>query len=348
MCRLKAATLTLTFLVSVLVGSVAFAQRRSGANTTVPKEIQVRVSLTDERHIGAQIEVDLLNEQSATVAQAFTDNEGRATFQVSGGGIYRARASGSSIETTVSDAINVQTTDRTAMIWMHVQLKAGGEADNAGSSGITTANDLKVPSDARKLFTKGSEALQHHDYQKAADLFQKAITTYPQYDAAYDNLGVAYMQLKQTDKARAAFEHAVQLNDKNADADRNYGRLLLANKEYPQAVDVLKKSLMVDPQNPSALLMVSIAQFQTHDFDGALQSALKVHQGPHEGYALAHFVAGRSYEVKHEYAQATAEYETYVKEDPKGSQVEQARSALAHMTASSSGATTTPSGASPQ
>ena len=347
MCRLKSASLTLTFLVSVLLGSDAFAQRRSGAIANTPKEIQVRVSLTDERHVGAQIEVDLLNEQSSTVSQAFTDGEGRATFQVSGGGIYRARASGTSIETTVSDAINVQPTDRTAMIWMHVQLKAGAEADNGGSSGIITANDLKVPSDARKSFNKGSEALQHHDYQKAADLFQKAINTYPQYDAAYDNLGVAYVQLKQSDKAREAFEHAVQLNDKNADADRNYGRILLANKEYPQAVDVLKKSLMVDPQNPSALLMVSVAQFQTHDFDGALQSALKVHQVPHQGYALAHFVAGRSYEVKHEYPQATAEYETYLKEDPKGSQVEQARNALTRMTASSSGATT-PSSASPQ
>ena len=346
MCRLKAAFLTLTLLVSVFTGSVAFAQRRSGANTNTPKEIQVRVSLTDEQHVGAQIEVDLLNQQSITVAQAFTDSEGRATFQVSGGGIYRARASGNSIETTVSEAINVQPNDLSAMIWMHVQPKAGAEADNAGNSGMTTANELKVPPDARKSFNKGLDALQHHDYQKAADLFQKAVTTYPQYDAAYDNLGVAYMQLKQTEKAREAFERAVKLNDKNADADRNYGRILLANKEYAQAVDVLKKSLMVDPQNPSALLMVSIAQFQTHDFDGALQSALKVHQLPHEGYALAHYVAGRSYEVKHEYAQATTEYETYVKEDPKGSQVEQARDALAHMTASSSGATT--SGASPQ
>lgn len=348
MCRLKAASLTLALLVSLLVGSVAFAQRRSGAITNTPKEIQVRVSLTDERHVGAQIEVDLLNEQSITVSQAFTDNEGRAAFQVSGGGIYRARASGNSIETAVSDAIDVQPTDRTATIWMHVQLKAGAEADNAGSLSITTANDLKIPSNARKSFNKGAEALQHHDYQKAAELFQKAITTYPQYDSAYDDLGVAYMQLKQTDKAREAFERAVRLNDKNADADRNYGRLLLANKEYPQAADVLKKSLMVEPQNPSALLMVSIAQFQSHDFDGALQSALKVHQVPHEGYALAHFVAGRSYEVKHEYAQATAQYETYLKEDPKGSQVEQARNALAHMTASSSTTTTAPSGASPQ
>ena len=36
----------------------------------------------------------------------------------------------------------------------------------------------------------------------------------------------ALMNLGRTDEARAAFEHAVQLNDKNPDADRNYSRLL--------------------------------------------------------------------------------------------------------------------------
>lgn len=347
MWRLKFASLALTFLVSVLGGSLAFAQKRSGPIINTPTEIQVRVTFTDERHVSQQIEVDLLNEQSMTLFQAFTDSEGRVSFQVSGGGIYRVRASGDGIETTVSDAVSIMPTDRSTMVWLQVQRKAGAEVDNGNNSVMTTANDLKVPSDARKSFHKGFEALQRHDYQKAADLFQKAITAYPQYDAAYDNLGVAYMHLKQTDKAREAFARAVQLNDKNAEANRNYGRVLLANKEYPQAVDVLKKSLMVEPQNPSTLLMVSIAQFQTHDFDGALQSALKVHQLPHQGYAMAHYVAGRTYEVKHEYPQATAEYETYLKEDPKGSQVEQVRNALARMTASNSSATAPPS-ASPQ
>ena len=346
MRRLKSFSLTLTLLASVLVGSTAFAQRRGGTSIPSSTEIQVRVSYTDERHVGEQIEVDLLNEQSITVGQTFTDSEGHATFQITGGGVFRVRASGQDIETTVSDAVSIEPSDRSSMIWLHVQQKPGVTVDNGTNSGVTAANDLKVPSEARKSFAKGMEAFQHHDYQKAVDLLQKATTAYPQYDVAYNNLGVAYMQLKQLDQARQAFQRAVALNDKNADADRNYGRLLIASKEYPQAVEVLEKSLMVDPQNPSALMLVSIAQFQIHDFDGALQSALKVHQVPHQGYALAHYVAGRAYEVKHEYPQAAAEYEAYLKEDPKGSQAQQVRSALTRMTASSRA--TTQSGASPQ
>jgi len=180
---------------------------------------------------------------------------------------------------------------------------------------------------------KGMEALYRHDFPKAAELFEKATVAYPQYDAAYDNLGVTYMQLGQPDKAREAFERAVQLNDKNADADRNYARLLMTNREYPRALNLLNQSLIVDPQNPSALALVSIVQLETGDIDGALRSALKVHQLQHEGYAVAHYVAGRAYEVKQQFQNATSEYETYLRESPDGPEGKQVRNALARVTA---------------
>jgi tetratricopeptide (TPR) repeat protein len=317
----------------MLLGTVALAQRR-GTMSQSSTEIQVHVSYTDERPVGRQIQVDLLNEQSIPIQQTFTDSEGRATFTIMGGGVYRVRASGQAIETATSDPMNIEPSDHTAIAWVHVQAKPGTAGDNNVSYNIADAHELKVPSNARKCFMKGLDAFQHHDYQKASDLFEKATAAYPQYDAAYDNLGVVYMQLKQPDKAREAFARAVELNDKNADADRNYARLLIAAKDYPRAADVLTKSLMVDPQNPSALTMLSIARFQTHDFDGALQSALKVHDVPHGGYAIVHYVAGRAYELKGDYSKATAQYETYLKEDPKGPQAQQVQNALTRVTAS--------------
>ena len=106
MCRLKFGFLALPLLV--LTGPLGFAQKRSGAIVTSPAEIQVRVSYPDERRVGPSIEVELLNAQSISIGQAFTDSEGHASFQISGGGVFRARASGTSIETTVSDAVEVQ------------------------------------------------------------------------------------------------------------------------------------------------------------------------------------------------------------------------------------------------
>jgi len=332
MCRLKSTSLAL--LVPIFVCSIAFAQRSGSATTPTVTEIQVRVSYDNERPVGQQIMVELINEQSVPVLQTFTDSEGRAVFNIMGGGVYRARASGTDIEQAVSDRMNIEPSDRSAICWLHVQQKAGVDASTStATAAVTTANELRIPADAKKSFMKGMEALYRHDFPKAAELFEKATVAYPQYDAAYDNLGVTYMQLGQPDKAREAFEHAVQLNDKNADADRNYARLLMTNREYPRALNLLNQSLIVDPQNPSALALVSIVQLETGDIDGALRSALKVHQLQHEGYAVAHYVAGRAYEVKQQFQNATSEYETYLRESPDGPEGKQVRNALARVTA---------------
>ena len=80
MCRLKSASLAL--LVSIFACS---ARVRSGAPHHVDPtvtEIQVRVSYSNERRVGQQIQVDLLNAQGVLVGQTFTDSEGQATFHI--------------------------------------------------------------------------------------------------------------------------------------------------------------------------------------------------------------------------------------------------------------------------
>ena len=335
MSRPKSASLAL--LVLICFGSVAIAQRRPGQGTPTSTDIHVYVRYANEQPLGEHNQVEVVNEGGVPLLQALTNSEGQAVMTMLGSGTFRVRVSGPEIVTTLSEQINVSAGDRSAVVFVTVEKHPDG-TPGAGpeSGGVTSANQLKVPSAARKSFDKAVDAMQHHDLQKSADLFQKAIDAYPGYDAAYDNLGVALMQMNQPDKAKAAFERAVQLNDKNADANRNYSRLLIGAKQYAAAVEALKRALMVEPQDPSSLTLMSIAQYQTGDYDGALQSALKVHQVSHENYAMAHYVAGRVYEVKHDYPDATAQYQTYVKESRKGPQAEQVRAALARIAAKTS------------
>jgi tetratricopeptide (TPR) repeat protein len=283
----------------------------------------------------------LLNQQSVLIDQQFTDGEGQVMFHVSSneGGGYQVRSSGPDIEDSLSDPITVYPGDRMDVAYVRVQQKqsAAAPADTKTKTKTTasaSANELRVPADAKRAFMKGMDALYRHDYPKAAEAFEKAVATYPQYDMAYDNLGVSYVMLAQPDKARAAFERAVQLNDKNADADRNYARLLLGSKENVRAIELLTKALAVEPQDPSTLTLLSIAQLRTGDVNAALQNALRVHQLTHEPHASAHYVAGRAYEEKQDYQKASVEYETYLRESPGGAEAPQVRGALARVTAS--------------
>jgi tetratricopeptide (TPR) repeat protein len=335
MSRPKSASLAL--IISLCLGSPAYGQHRPGQTSTGTVDIHVYVRYTNEQPAGEQNQVDLVNEGGVTLVQAFTNSEGQAVLTIVGSGSFRARVSGPAIVTALSERINVDERDRSELVFVTVERRPDATPGTpSGSGGVTSANQLKVPAAARKSFDKAVDAMQHHDLQKSADLFQKAIDAYPQYDAAFDNLGVALMQMNQPDRAKAAFERAVQLNDKNVDANRNYSRLLIGSKQYAAAEEALKRALMMEPQDPSSLTLMCIAQFQTGDYDGALQSALKVHQVSHDGYAMAHYVAGRAYELKHEYPSAADQYQTYLKESPKGPQAEQVRAALAKIAAKTS------------
>jgi tetratricopeptide (TPR) repeat protein len=299
-------------------------------------EILVRVTFDNDRSAGEQIRVDLINETGVPVGQMFTNSEGRTAFHVTSAGTYEVRASGTPIQGTTVERVQIEDMDKSRTVYLRVKPQTDGVTTTATKTNappVTSAAELKIPADARKAFHKGMEAWERNDYPKAAEQFEKAVALYPQYDTAYNNLGVMYIQMNQPVKARAAFEQSVALNDKNADGDRNLARLLIHDGNYQRAEDLLKKSLIVEPLNPASLTLLCDADIHTGDEDGALQTARKVHQLPHEGYSVVHIIAGQVYEHKGQPQDATIEYETYLRESPNGPEAGQAKTSLARLSA---------------
>jgi Tfp pilus assembly protein PilF len=322
-------------LAVLLAPSLCVAQNVPSHATSV--EILVRVTFMDDRAASDQIRVELINDSGTPVAQTFTNSEGRVSFHVGVAGGYEVRASGTPIEGPAVESIRVEDMDKSKTVYLRV--KPRGEATPVAAKSnappVTSAAELRIPADARKAFHKGMEAWERNDFPKAAEQFEKAVSLYPQYDTAYNNLGVMYYQMNQTERARAAFEQSVSLNDKNADADRNLARILIHDGNFARAEELLKKSLMVEPLNPVTLTLMCVAEMETGDADGALATARRVHQLPHDGYSLVHYVAGQAFEQKGQAQNAYAEYETYLHESPNGAEASQVRSALARLTAAS-------------
>jgi tetratricopeptide (TPR) repeat protein len=328
----------LIFIVALSASAPLQAQR--GQGRAVGADVQVHVTYENDRPAGQQIRLDLTNETGIPITQTFTDSDGRAVFRVDSSGVYRVKASGLEIEDTVSDPIIVTETARSQIAYIRVKLKSQPNTvqsvSRSGTAPVTSAAQLRVPSDARKAFDKGLASWQKKDYEKAAAEFERAVALYPDYDTAYNNLGVMYAHLKQPDKAIAAFERSVQLNDKNADADRNLARMLMHQKNFARAEDLLKKSLSVQPLDPGSLTMLSIAEIENGKLDEALTDARKVHDLPHDGYAVSHFIAGQALERKHQPQDAAAEYMVYLRESPNGPEVAQVKSALDRLNGASS------------
>jgi tetratricopeptide (TPR) repeat protein len=332
--------------ILICTGSLAFLATTLAAQRDqeriVNSNIQVRVTYENNRPAGDQIRLDLSNESGIPVAQAFTDTQGSATFTVQGRGSYRVKASGLEIEDKLSDAVVIQLPGASLMVFLQVKQKASATAvrsvEKAGSRPVASAAELGAPPEARKAFDKGLAAWQNKNYEKAAEDFEKAVALYPNYDTAYNNLGVMYAHLKQPEKSMAAFEHAVRLNDKNADADRNLARICIRQRDYVRAEDLLKKSQAVQPLDAGTLTMLSIAEIENGEFDAALIDARKVHGLPHDGYAVSHFVAGQALERKQQPQDAIAEYVVYLRESPNGPEVVQVKDALDRLSAGDSSA----------
>jgi Flp pilus assembly protein TadD len=282
------------------------------------------------------VRVELLNDTGLMVAQQVTDQDGRSSFQIMGTGAFRVRVSGNDIEDTVSEPVQIDQDQMSHMLFIHVKPKQAAVQSNAtkGSPAVTSAAQLRVPPEAQKAFNRGLAAWQNKDYAQAAQEFEKAVAIYPQFDLAYNNLGVMYAHLNQEDKARAAFEKAVELNDKSPDADRNLARMMLRTKDFVRAEDLLNKSLAIEPTNPGSLTMLAVAEIANGQVDEALVTARKVHAVPHDGYALAHFVAGQALEQKQDFQQASVEYQTYLKENPNGPEASAVKNALSRLSAS--------------
>ncbi len=352
MIRVLRQALPLLLAASLLVVAavVPVCAQRSAADRGVPRTIdgviQVHVVYDNRSSVRSQLRAELTNQSGMSISVQTTDSEGLVTFHIAGDGVYYVRVSGPTIQDAVSQGIefdNLQESGHGLQI-VYVQVKPTAESTASAASStnqtVTSAAELRVPQNASKAFDKGMAAWQNKDYQKAATEFEKAVAAYPEYDSAYNNLGVMYAHLNQSDKAMAAFKRSVELNDKNADADRNLARMLLRQKDYPHAEELLKKCLAVQTPDAATLTMLAIAEIEDGQVDDALRDAQKVHTLPHEGYAVAHYVAGQALEDKRQYPQARAEYETYLKESPNGPDAAQVKSALAGLSAS--GAATAP------
>lgn len=333
---------TLTELLAVLLLAPLFAINSLSQNPALGLktiEIQVRVTNEDGRTPARQVRVELLSLNDIPLQQLITDDQGHVSFIVDVNRPpleFRVRASGAGFEETTSEHIRFDREMEGGTIRIvSLQVKPTSKSQPESKSAVTSVAQAQVPKDARNAMHDGLKEWEKKNYQQAALDFEKSTVLYPQYDDAFNNLGMMYAHLNQPDKSRAAFETAVKLNDKNASADRNLAGVMLSNHDYQAAGDLARKSLAVDPSNAFAWTIAAIADFQAGNPDLAVRACRRAHESPHDGYALCHFVAGQAFERLHDPAAAKAEYEIYLKETPDGPEAPKVKQALARLATAS-------------
>lgn len=244
-------------------------------------------------------------------------------------GTYRMVVSGRGFGGIESNELKITAFDSQPIEISIPQAKT--KSDSVFQSAATSVTDLQIPKRAAKEFNKASREMDGQQWAAATDSLQRAIAIYPQYAAAYNNLGVVYARVGDRGREAEALQHAIAVDSHYVPAFMNLGRMDIAENDFVAAESELKAATALDPENGIILVLLTYAEYMNHHYDDVIKDCDKVHTLNNVSHAFAHWSAAFALEQKHQIAEAGGEFSTFVKEEPTGQRADDARKELANI-----------------
>jgi tetratricopeptide (TPR) repeat protein len=204
-----------------------------------------------------------------------------------------------------------------------------GTAKKSTTSVVSAGElDREVPEAAKKEFEKGVELSGKGKIKDAVERFKKAVTLYPNYLMARNNLGAQYLKLGQWGDAAEQFEAAIVIDSKAFNPRLNLAVAQIELRNYDQAVEQLNQAISIDSSSSAAHLYLGIASIGAGEIDQAereLSTSLSL-GGPEN--SLPHFFLALVYMRKGERDPAVRELNAYLKKTPDGDKAPRAKQLL--------------------
>jgi len=293
--------------------------------------LRVDVQYANGGRATSRLRVQLLKGlNKVTVGVSLTDNSGVAEFTVTEPDMYAVEVSGEGVDTVTSRSFVVEDLNAFQSVPIVVR-KAGEDGENRATlpaSAVATV-DLNVPKKATQEYDRANEEMAHQNWKKAVEHFNKAVAIYPEFSSAYNNLAVSYSKLGQTQQERDALKKAIASNDHNVPALVNTARFAVADRNFAEAANLLNKAAVAEPMNVEVLALMVRVEFLQGRYEEAVAEARRIHEMPHQKYAMVHYTAASALERQNRFSDAAVELKLFLQEEPEGPQAEKARKALA-------------------
>lgn len=166
------------------------------------------------------------------------------------------------------------------------------------------------------LYMKAFIYKEKEDTANAVQLFRKVIDLYPDYEPAYEELGMLYASRKSI-LGEEYLNTALKLEPKNINARYGLAMLYQDVEMYDQAIDCYVKILEIDPTNKDAWHNRGyIALVYDHDYDSAIEFFTKAIDTDNQ-FVEAHTNRGLAYEMKGDKTNARNCYQTALQINPQ-------------------------------
>ncbi|MBM4338349.1 MAG: tetratricopeptide repeat protein [Deltaproteobacteria bacterium] len=152
----------------------------------------------------------------------------------------------------------------------------------------------KSPGKARPYVNLGFAFYNEENFEKAFEFNQKAIELDPGFANAYHNLGLVYQKMKDLDQAVLMVEKSIQLDPDLKMAFYSLGNIYFEKKEYEASVRAFKRFLETFPYFPNVNHQMGIICAVQRQFDKAIE-AFELELQINPSHTLAHLNLGQIY-----------------------------------------------------
>ena len=192
---------------------------------------------------------------------------------------------------------------------------------------------LAAPKAARTAYDKGRKARDRKKPDQARAEFEKAVSLYPQFAAAWNDLGQLQTQQNQFGEAALSFENAIQADSKYVPPYLGLAIVRLSQRQWVKLVAITQQALALDPFSyPQAYYLNALASLNTHDLETAEKSAReaerldKQHRLPQAWRVLGQILASRR-----EYEASAAQFREYLRFAPQATDAAEVQRDLARV-----------------
>ncbi len=196
-----------------------------------------------------------------------------------------------------------------------------------------SATSALAPKDAKKAFEKGRGEAKKAKWENAEKEFQKAVDAYPQYAAAWYELGLAQQQQKNIEGARKSYAQALAADSKLVSPYQQLALLSAKENKWEDVVSTTDRLLHLNPVDfPQDWFLSALANYKLHKLDAAEKSATSglgadsMHQVPRLHQVMAMVLAD-----KQDYSGASEQLKMYLKLVPQAPDAEQVKKQLAEV-----------------
>lgn len=125
-------------------------------------------------------------------------------------------------------------------------------------------------SKAVELKWQGDKAIGNHNYEKAMELYHKALAAMPTYEGALEGIMLIHLQKDKFDQASAVLDTLLKLNPTSIELVLRRASLMLSQNDYDKVLQITKKAKQLDESNIINYVYTASALFAQKKFHEAI------------------------------------------------------------------------------